>query len=283
MRRSRRGFMAAAAALILTGCGGDSGSDDSGPTDQQIFLVQRSSEASSALTRIYEATSKAILASGSGTPTPGPHAVPVYPGATPAFDFAANVDVLLDFDALDIDGNDSDPDASGQVRVTATGTLTGDETAGTATFSASVVVEADLTLDNTDSDVETSVPAGASWSYILEVEWTATDSKNWSVTAIATTSVDVQDVVVDDGVEPVTVDTTAERIVTSSFSRTNGKVSHERLFEGSMTTSVDDGETVETVDFEWTKPGRVRISVVGHVFGPLNEGQVRSLFRTLIQ
>ena len=104
-----------------------------------------------------------------------------------------------------------------------------------------------------------------------------------SVTATATTVVDVQDVVVDDGVAPVTVDVSGQRVVVSSFSRTNHKLSHERSFDGSLTTSVDDGSAVETVVFEFTKPGHVRISVLGGVFGPMSEGEAQALFRTLIQ
>jgi hypothetical protein len=268
--------------LLAAGCGGD-GSDDPGPSEQEIFLVQRSGDASAAMTRVFEAANAAVLASGSGSSyTPGPHAVPVFPGATPAFDYSADVDILIDFDAEDGDGNDLDPSASGQVRVTALGTTSGDASAGTATFSVEIAAETDLVLDDSERGTETTVPAGASWSYLLIVEWTEEDSHHWSVTATATTTVDVQDVVVDDGETVVTVDILGERIVTSSFSRNGGGVRKERTFEGSLATSVDDGVEIESVVFEWTKPGHVRISVLGHVFGPMTDHKVRSLFRTLI-
>lgn len=275
-------FLLASAVLFALGCGGE-GSGDSGPTDQQIFLVQKSSEASGAMTRVFEAANATVLSSGSGSFTPGPHAVPVFPGATPAFDYGADVDVVIDFDAVDADGNDLDPDASGQVHIVALGATTGDASAGTATFDVDVTADSDLVLNNPDSGTDTTIPAGAAWSYSLLVEWTVTDSDNWSVTATATTVVDVQDVVVDDGVAPVTVDVSGQRVVVSSFSRTNHKASHERSFDGSLTTSVDDGSAVETVVFEFTKPGHVRISVLGGIFGPMSEGQVKALFHTLIQ
>jgi hypothetical protein len=114
------------------------------------------------------------------------------------------------------------------------------------------------------------------------VVWTFEDSKHWSVTATALTTVDVQNVVVDDGTTPVTIDVVGQRQVVSSFERNGGGLSHERSFTGTLTTTVDDGTTFETVEFEFTKPGHVQISVLGHVFGPMNEGQVRALFQTVI-
>src|SRR5688500_11751131 len=162
--------LALLAALVAPlGCGGDGG--DSGPSGQQIFLVQKASEASGAVSTVLEAANEGILASNSGAAAPGPHAVPVFPGATPAFDFAASVDVTFDFDALDGDGLDRFPNASGQIHVTATGTQTGDPSAGDASFSATVEADTDLVLTNPDTGVESTIPAGASWSYLLTVTW----------------------------------------------------------------------------------------------------------------
>jgi hypothetical protein len=267
---------------LPAGCGGGGG--DSGPSDQQIFLVQKSADASGAISAVLEAANEGILAANpnSGSPAPGPHAVPVFPGATPAFDFAAAIDETFDFDALDADGNDRFPDSSGQIHVTATGTQTGDEFAGTATFTATVDVDVDVVTTNPDTGVVTTVPAGASWSYVLFVEWTMTDSENWAVTATATTSVNVPDVTVDDAGVIVTVDVVGDREVISSRARTNKKSSHSRSFSGSVTNSVDDGTTVETVVFEFTKPGHVTISVLSTQFKNLSEEELLATFHTLI-
>ena len=283
-----RRFMPGAPAFILAmlvlsaGCGGDGGSD-AGPTDQQIFLVQKSTAATGAVAQVFEAANAGVLAGGSGSSSnPGPHAVPVYPGATPAFDYAAQVDVVLDFDALDADGNDTFPNASGQIHVTATGTLTGTAEAGDASFSVTVDADTDVITTNPDSGTQITIPAGASWSYLLTVVWSVTDTDNWTVTATATATVDVQDVTVDDGTTILTIDVLGQREVISSFTRTAGKLTHERSFEGSLTTSVDDGTSVETVVILFDKPGKVTISVLGQVFGPMSEGKASGLFRTLI-
>ena len=271
-------------AVVLglpVGCGDRGGS--SGPSDEQIFLVRRTADASGAISRVVEAASAGILTSNSSSSAPGPHAVPVFPGATPAFDFEAAVDVAFDFDALDADGVDSFPNASGQIHVTATGTKTGTPESGDASFSSSVAADTDLVLTNPDTGVVTTIPSGASWSYVLTVVWTVTDADNWTVTATATTNVDVQDVTVDNGGAIVTIDVVGQREVVSSFSRTNKKLSLERSFEGSLTTSVDDGTTVETVVITFDKPGKVLISVLGHVFGPMSEGQVLALFGAVIR
>ncbi len=282
MPNSSRSVLALVMLLALAaGCGSDGGSD-SGPTARQIFLVQRSADASGAVSQVVEAANAGILAGGSSSSAPGPHAVPVYPGATPAFDFSTDVDVIFDFDALDADGNDRFPNASGQIHVTAAGAISGTAEAGDASFSVTIATESDVVLNNPDSGIQTTIPSGASWSYLLTVVWTVTDSDNWTVTATATTNIDVQDVTVDDGVNLLTVDVTGQREVVSSFTRTAGKLTHERSFEGSLTTSVDDGTSVESVIIVFDKPGKVRISVLGHVFGPLSEGQVRALFHTVI-
>ena len=283
MSPHRLAILGVVAFLALpAGCGGGGG--DSGATSRQMFLVRKSADASGAISAVLEAANQGILAANpnSSSPAPGPHPVPVFPGATPAFDFAAAIDETFDFDALDADGNDSFPDASGQIHVTATGTETGDPSAGDATFSATVDVVADVSMTDPDTGVITTIPSGASWSYVLTVVWTMTDSENWEVTATATTSLDVQDVSVDDAGVITTVDVVGQREVVSSRARTNKKSSHERSFDGTLTTTVDDGTTVETVVFVWDKPGHVSISVLSTHFKDLSEGDVINLFGVAI-
>ena len=285
MRSIRRSSWAWA-ALLAVGCGGEGGGGaaDSGPGSQSVFLVQRAASASNAITSILEAANEGILAANpnAGSPAPGPHPVPVFPGATPAFDFAAAIDKTFDLDAEDEDGNDRFPDASGEFHVTATGTETGDPSAGEATYLATVEVETDIETTDPDTGVVTTIPAGATWSYLLTVEWTMTDGENWEVTATATTTIDVEDVTVDDGDTVVTVDVEGDREVVSSRARTNKHPSHFRSFTGTLSTTVDDGETVETVDFEFTKPGHVSISVLSVKFKSLSEGQLLAAFKTVI-
>ena len=55
----------AAMLALPSGCGGDDG--DSGPSDRQVFLVQRSADASGAVSRVVEASNAEILASGSAS------------------------------------------------------------------------------------------------------------------------------------------------------------------------------------------------------------------------
>ena len=282
MSHRRLAILGVIAILALpAGCGGSAGGDSS-PTSREVFLVQKSANATGAISVVLEAANEGILASNSTSSAPGPHAVPVFPGATPAFDFAAAIDETFDFDALDLEGNDRFPDATGQIHVTATGTQTGDEFAGDATFSATVDIDASVTITDPDTGVITTIPAGATWSYLLNVVWTMTDSENWEVTATATTTINVPDVTVDDGGIIVTVDVVGTREVVSSRARTDKKSSHERTFSGSLTTTVDDGTTVDSVVFAWTKPGHVSISVLSTHFGNLSENEVLAVFHTEI-
>lgn len=271
----------AAVLAVAAGCGDDSSA--SGPTSRQIFLVQKSTAASSALGQVFEAANAGVLSGGSSSSSnPGPHAVPVYPGATPSFDFSAQVDVLLDFDALDPDGNDLFPNDSGQIRVTATGTMTGTPESGDASFSVTVATESAVVTTNPENGTQVTIPSGATWSYLLTVVWTVTDADNWTVTATAMATINVQDVIVDDGTAVLTIDVQGQREVISSFTRTAGKQTRARSFEGSLATSVDDGTTVETVVIVFDKPGKVTISVLGQVWGPMSEGQAGGLFHTVI-
>jgi hypothetical protein len=277
----RSGLVLAALVSLAAGCGGDG--DDSGPSNEQVLLVQKSAEASGAVSDVVRAANAGILASDEDAAPPGPHAVPTYPGATPAFDFGASVDVTLDFDSLDEDGGDPLPNASGRIRVTAIGTRAGDASEGEATFAASIDVEADVVVTNPDTGGVTTIPAGASWMYLLSVLWSVTDADDWTVTATATTSLDVPGVTVDNGGTVVTVDILGEREVVSSFTRPAGKLAHERSFEGSLATTVDDGAAARTVTIAYDQPGKVTITVLGGVFGPMSEGQFRAVFRTAIR
>ena len=273
-------------ALVLAlpaGCGDDGGSAGApAPTDREVFLVQRAAAAAGAVNWTTEAASDSIVLRVPGSSVPGPMGVPTHPGATPAFDYGADVDFVIDFDALDPDGNDLFPDATGQVHVTAAGTDSDTPNAGVATFSAAVTADTDVVFTDPQSGAQTTIPAGASWAYLLEVTWSRSDDNNWTVTATALTTVNFTDLVVDDGATTLTVDVQGEREVTSTRTRVGGKLTHERSFEGSLVITTDDGTTVETVTLEYLNPGRVRIAVLGNVFGPMTEGRIRALFRAFI-
>jgi len=273
-------------ALVLAlpaGCGDDGGSAGTpGPTNREVFLVQRAAAAAGAVSWTTEAASDSIVLRVPGSSVPGPMGVPTYPGATPAFDYGADVDFVIDFDALDPGGNDLFPDATGQVHVTAAGTDSDTPDAGEATFAAAVTADTDVVFTDPESGAQTTIPAGASWSYLLTVTWSRSDDDNWTVSAIALTTVDFTDLVVDDGVTTLTVDVQGEREVTSTRTRVGGKLTHERSFEGTLVITTDDGTTVETVTLEYLNPGRVRITVLGNVFGPMTEGRIRALFQAFI-
>jgi hypothetical protein len=208
--------------------------------------------------------------------------LPTWPGATPAFDYGADVDFVIDFDALDPDGNDLFPNATGQIHVTAVGTDSDTPDAGVATYTAAITADTDVTFTDPESGVLTTIPAGASWSYELTVTWSRSDDHNWTVTATTLTTINFTDIVVDDGVSIVNVDIQGEREVVSTRTRVDGKLTNERSFQGSLVITTDDGTTVETVTIEYLNPGEVRITVLGNVFGPMTDERIRALFHAFI-
>lgn len=273
-----------ASVLVLpTGCGDEGTSAGSpGPTQREILLVQQSAAAAGAVNQAIEAASDSIVLRVPGSSVPGPMGLPVYPGATPAFDYQADVDFVIDFDALDPDGNDLFPDATGQVHVTAAGTDSDTPHAGTATFAAAIAADTDVVFTDPGNGLQTTIPAGATWSYLLTVEWSVSDDRNWTVTATTLTTINFSDIVVDDGVSIVTVDVVGERETTSTRTRVDGKQSSTRSFDGSLAITADDGTTVETVTLDYLKPGKVRITVAGNAFGPMTAETVRALFNAFI-
>jgi hypothetical protein len=284
MLKHPRTLLALAAILALpSGCGDEGGSAAApGPTDHEVFLVQRAASAAGSIGQTTEAASDAIVFSAPGTSSPGPMAVPIYPGATPAFDYGADVDFVLDFDALDPDGNDLFPNSTGQVHITAVGTDSDTPDAGEATYSAAIATDSVVTFTDPGTGTVTTIPAGASWSYLLTVTWSRSDDRNWTVTATTLTTIDFTGLVVDDGISTLNVDIVGEREVVSTRTRDGGKLTHERTFQGSLTITADDGTTVETVTIDYLKPGHVRITAAGNVFGPMDEARTRALFHAFI-
>jgi len=259
----------AAMLALPSGCGDDDG--DSGPSDRQVFLVQRSADASGAVGRVVEASNAEILASGSASP-----------GDPPAFNFSASVDLLIDLDSTDSNGNDRFPNGSGRIHVTASGTVTGTSQSGDASYSVAVAAESDLVLANPDTGAHAMIPAGSSWSYELDVAWSVTDSNNWTVTATAAAQVGASDMTVVDGAKVLAIDIQGQRDVSATLSRSAGQLTFQVAVEGSLAVTVDDGLTEETVVIVFDGAGQVTISVDGQVFGPMSAAEARALFRASI-
>lgn len=249
------------AALLALPAGCRDDDDDSGPTDQQVFLVQNSSAASGAVGQVVEAANAEIIGA-----------------AAPSFNLSASVDVVLDLDSADANGHDRFPNASGLVHVTASGTVNGTSQSGDASYSVAVAADADVLATHPDTGAQVVIPSGSSWSYQLDVAWTVTDSDNWALTAEAGAQIAVSDMTVIDGATVREIDIQGQRNDAATLSRTAGQLAFQRTVEGSLSISVDDGTNVETVVIVIDGAGLVTISVQGEVFGPMPESEARALF-----
>lgn len=117
----RHSLTLAAVLLLPSGCGEEgvravlptlpTPVESSGPTDHEIFQVQAAAAASGALRQAADAANDAIVLRRPGVSAPGPMGLPVFPGATPAFDYGADEDFIIDFDAVDSEGADLYPGA----------------------------------------------------------------------------------------------------------------------------------------------------------------------------
>ncbi|HZN61000.1 MAG TPA: hypothetical protein VFC90_01215 [Planctomycetota bacterium] len=263
----------AAILALHSGCGDDD--SDSGPSDRQVSLVQSSASASGAVGQVVEAANSEIVFGGSGSPPPGS-------GDPPEFNFSASVDVVVDLDSLDAFGNDRFPNATGQVHVVASGTVTGTSLSGEASYSVAVAAETDVIVTNPETQEQVLIPAESSWSYQLDITWNVTDANNWTVTATAASQVGVTDMTVIDGGTVKSIDLEGQRQVDATLARTAGTLTFQRSVEGSLAITVDDGISVANVDIVFDGAGQVTVSVEGQVFGPMSEAEARALFKASI-
>jgi hypothetical protein len=267
------------AAALAVGCGGNGGGGAStaGPSASEKSAAQTSDAASSSIEQAMDASNDAIVntgAPGATTAKTGSSKASA-PGTT--IDFQATVNVTVDLDALNSSGQDAFPNASGKFSVSATGTVTGDASAGQVTYDVHVTWLTEGVFTDPVCGNSATVAAGSNWNYSLVVQWSKTDDLNWSIQATSDVSGSLN-ATVTHGTTTWTVTGTVTRHASLTFSRTAGNYAFTFGIHGQRTVVVTNGTETHTVIITMNALDNILIEVDGVVFGPYTLTQIRALF-----
>jgi hypothetical protein len=273
---------AALAALTLTiGCG-DSGGGGSagGPTPTQASAVQKSDGAGDATNQTMNAANEALVDSGSGGAVAAKGA-PSAARSTGSFSFQANVNITIDLNDTDAQGNDRWPNAKGQLNIVAAGSISGTGNAGSASYDVEATWLTEGEFTDPVSGVVAKVAQGSAIEYHLDVQWSYTDDLNWSISASSDLAGQGTLTVIDDGVTYVATDS-GSRHVDVSFTRTPTSFSIVYSVTGTRTVTVTNGVESHVVTINVAGLDSITITVDGVVYGPYTAFQIRHHFGCVI-
>lgn len=257
-----------------TGSGGSSGA----PPAEAAAAAQKANSAGSTATQTAQASSDAVLNSGTNGATSTPSTSGGAQAPSPTFNFQASVNVVVDFDALNPSGQDAFPNVTGRLRVDATGTVTGDATSGDALYTVQTSWLTDGVFTDPVCGAQATIAAGSGLSYSLSVGWMYVDSLNWSVQASSDFSATRTVTVTDDG-ETWTANGTVQRHASWSIVRAAGAYTVSWSLTGQRTIVVTDGVETHTVVIDVQALDRIFITVDGTTYGPYTALQIRLWWR----
>jgi hypothetical protein len=267
----------ALAAAFAVGCGGNGSSATTGPTDSQKASAQQANAGGSSVEQTTDAANDAIVENGAPGSTTAKTGSSKASTAGTTINFQATVNVTVDLDALNGSGQDAFPNASGKFSVSATGTLSGDASAGEATYAVTVTWLTDGVFTDPVCGDSATIAAGSNWNYSLVVQWSKTDDLNWSIQATSDVSGSLNATVTANS-KTWTVTGTVTRHASLSLSRTAGNYSFTFGIHGQRTIVVTDGTETHTVIITMNALDNITIEVDGTVFGPYTLTQVRAIF-----
>ena len=283
-----RTTLAISAVLLAmtTGCGSDGGSSGGGFMPSSTYTppvsvsqapqVPKASAAADAVDLATQATTNVILDPFTDGEASGAQHTFLVPGE---FEFSSHMEFEIDLDSAGRNGNDRFPNVSGTLLITLDGLLAGTWMAGDASYSVQIEAGTDITAVDPDTDIETVIPEGSSWSCVIEVTWDITNSQNWTVTAVSTKAVDVSGLTVTDGDQVTTVSVSGSRVVTNVIAKVDGEVLKDRTIEGSFTISIDDGANVVDVVIEFDEEGLILVTIGDEQFGPFTPQEFRAFIQ----
>lgn len=266
-----RHVMAMAIFGMMLSCGGDGssgGSASSSPASSQIESAQESDAASGGTETMMRAATDAVTADGTNGETTAsrPASEGDLPAAPPApragFNFQGQIDVTVNLSLL--------PNASGQLSVSASGTVSGDNLSGSASYAVSVSCLTDCTFTDPASGQGATVSAGSGFTFQLDVAWTWTAPGDWSVTW--TSSLSLSGLAATTSTEPATV--SGDRQAAGSAVSTAGVKTWTYDASGTWTVST----SLHLVEIDTALPGGVTITIDGFPFGPYPWQEVLQIF-----
>lgn len=274
-----QGWALAVAAALAAGCGsggGTSATTGPAPSPIQKASAQQADAGSSPIEQTADASNSAIVENGAPGSTSAQTGLKSSTTGT-TINFQATVNVTVDLDALNSSGQDAFPNASGKFSVSATGTLSGDSSAGQATYAVTVTWLTNGVFTDPVCGASATVLAGSTWSYSLVVQWSKTDDLNWSIQATSDVNGSVNGTVTSGGTT-WTVTGTVTRHESLTFSQTAGTYAFTFGITGQRTVVVTDGTETHTVVITISALDHIVIEIDGVLFGPYTLAQIRWWF-----
>jgi hypothetical protein len=267
-------------AALAVGCGGSGsggGSTTGGPSASQQAQAQQANAGSAGIEKTLDASNDAIVENGAPGSTTAKTGMSTSSTSGTSINFQATVNIIVDLDSLNASGQDAYPNASGRFSVSATGTITGDASAGQATYAVQVTWITDGVFTDPVCGATATVASGSNWSYSLVVQWAKTDDLNWSIQATADVN-GALNATVTQNAKTWTVTGTVTRHASISFTRTAGNYSFAFGISGQRTIVVTDGTETHTVISTMSALDHIVIEIDGVVFGPYTLAQIRWWF-----
>ncbi len=271
---TKKVWLAALAAVgMAIGCGEGGGGSGAAPSVQQKSMAQTGDAGASTIELTNEAANEAIVEAGAPGATSAKTGSQKSYAAGTTINYQATVNVTVDLDVLNGQGQDAFPNATGKFNVTANGAVNGNGMNGTATYDVTVTWVTDgVFTDPASGDVAT-VASGSNWTYDLAIQWNKVDDLNWSIQATSDVSGLLNATVVHEG-KTWTVTGTVARHAAASFSRTAGNYAWSFGINGSRTVVVTDGTETHTVVVTMQALDHITVEVDGVVYGPYTAFQI---------
>ena len=277
--RTHLNLTAALAALALSiGCGdgGGSSSSGSGPSTVQKASTQKADAAGDAANQSVSLATEAIADSGSNGAVSAKGATSAAKVVT-AFNYQASVNVTIDLNAVDGNGNDRWPNASGQLNIVANGTISGDSSAGSAAYDVQTTWVTPGVFTDPVSGVVATMAVGSGFQYAASLTWTWAAADDWSVTATSDLSGQHEVAVVAGGAS-FTVTASGSRHAEAVFTQTPSGFTLSWNVSGTRTVTITNGVETHVVTVTMLNPNHITITVDGTVFGPYTAYQIHVYF-----
>ena len=270
---TKNGWLAAVLMVgMAVGCG-EGGTSGAAPSASQKAAGQTAGTGSSTVAQTQDAANDAIVESGAPGSTSAKSGSQKSYTAGTTINYQASVTVTVDLDGLNGLGQDAFPNASGQFKVTANGTVVGDGMNGHVNYDVQVEWITDGVFNDPACGTSATIATGSKWSYSLQIQWAKTDDLNWSISASADVAGTLDATVTKDGVT-WTVDGTVTRHASLSFSRTNGNYAFSFGINGQHVVVVSNGIETHTVITTMSALDHIMIEVDGVAFGPYTLAQI---------
>ncbi|HLY10130.1 MAG TPA: hypothetical protein VKW04_12555 [Planctomycetota bacterium] len=278
-KRNAGWWTLALVAALGIGCGGtgSGAAATGGPSASQQAQSQQADAGSSSIEQTMDASNDALVENGAPGSTSAKTGSSKSSTAGTTINFQASVTLTVDLDALNSSGQDAYPNATGKFSVSATGTITGDSTAGEATYAVTVTWLTDGTFTDPVCGDSATIASGSTWSYSLVVQWSKTDDLNWAIQATADVN-GALNATVTHQKTTWTVTGTVTRHAALTFSRTAGTYGFTFGISGQRTVVVTNGTETHTVIITMSALDHILIEIDGVVFGPYTLAQIRWWF-----